>query len=113
MSAKLYSILEFSSKKCTNFSAFNKKYFSHVVGATIPAEAVGDVVKGYIKTLSGKKIGLKKKGNSVMVKCPEAGVIADVEEADVFARNGVIHAIDKVLIKAKKEEKDNYSDLKK
>ena len=84
-----------------------KKYFSHVVGATIPAEAVGDVVKGYVKTLSGKKIGLKKKGDSVMVKCPEAGVIADVEEADVFARNGVIHAIDKVLIKAKKEKTYN------
>ena len=46
-----------------------------------------------------------------MVKCPEAGVIADVEEADVFARNGVIHAIDKVLIKARKEG-NNYSDLK-
>ena len=46
-----------------------------------------------------------------MVKCPGAGVIADVKEADVFARNGVIHAIDKVLIKARKEG-NNYSDLK-
>ena len=68
---------------------------------------MGPVVEGYVKTLSGKKISLKKKGDKVIVKCLEAGVKAHVEEADVFARNGVIHAIDKVFIKAKKEE--NYN----
>jgi len=54
------------------------------------------VRNGDVATLSGKKITLKKSGGSVQVKYN--GGTSNVITADVFASNGVIHVIDKVIV---------------
>jgi len=66
---------------------------THVVGAKVPAAAV---MNGAVATLSGKKITLQKSGSGVSVKYN--GGVSNVIKADVFATNGVIHVIDKVIV---------------
>merc|ERR1711973_327296 len=70
-----------------------KIVLTHVVGAKVPAAQVGN---GDVATLSGEKITLKKSGGSVQVKYN--GGTSNVVTADVFASNGVIHVIDKVIV---------------
>ena len=52
--------------------------------------------KGDVETLSGEKITLVKSGYSIKVEYN--GGVSNVVKADVFASNGVIHAIDKVIL---------------
>merc|ERR1712180_74882 len=70
-----------------------KIVLTHVVGAKVPAAQVRN---GAVSTLSGEKITLKKSGNSVQVKYNDG--TSNVVTADVFASNGVIHVIDKVIV---------------
>merc|ERR1712180_546197 len=70
-----------------------KIVLTHVVGAKVPAARVRN---GDVATLSGEKITLKKSGGSVQVKYN--GGTSNVITADVFASNGVIHVIDKVIV---------------
>jgi len=70
-----------------------KIVLTHVVGAKVPAAQVRN---GDVATLSGEKITLKKSGGSVQVKYN--GGTSNVVTADVFASNGVIHVIDKVIV---------------
>ena len=68
-------------------------FSSHVVGAKVPAAAVRN---GAVATLSGEKITLQKSGSGVSVKYNDG--VSKVIKADVFATNGVIHVIDKVIV---------------
>ena len=52
--------------------------------------------KGDVETLSGEKITLVKSGHDIKVEYN--GGVSNVVKADVFASNGVIHAIDKVIL---------------
>lgn len=61
----------------------------HVVPGKVTA---GQVKTGEVQTVQGQALELKKSGGSVMVN--DAKVI----KADVMADNGVIHAIDTVVI---------------
>merc|ERR1712136_695332 len=70
-----------------------KIVLTHVVGAKVSAAAVRN---GAVATLSGEKITLQKSGGSVQVKYNDG--VSKVIKADVFASNGVIHVIDKVIV---------------
>jgi len=59
----------------------------------VPAAKVRN---GDVATLSREKITLKKSGGSVQVEYN--GGTSNVVTADVFASNGVIHVIDKVIV---------------
>merc|ERR1712026_215257 len=65
----------------------------HVVAARVPAAAV---VSGPVKTLGGEEITLVKSHHGVQVQYN--GGASNVVTADVFASNGVIHVIDKVIL---------------
>jgi uncharacterized surface protein with fasciclin (FAS1) repeats len=51
-----------------------------------------DVRTGAVKTAQGQSVALRAEGGKVMIN--DANVVA----ADVAATNGVIHAIDKVIM---------------
>ena len=70
-----------------------KIVLTHVVNGVVPSTAVRN---GDVATLSGEKITLQKRGRSVSVKYN--GGVSNVGPADVFASNGVIHVIDKVIV---------------
>ena len=65
----------------------------HVVSAKVPAASV---VSGPVRTLGGEDIYLVKSANGVQVNFN--GGTSNVITADVFASNGVIHVIDKVIL---------------
>ena len=65
----------------------------HVVAAKVPAASV---VSGPVRTLGGEDIYLVKSANGVQVNFN--GGTSNVVTADVFASNGVIHVIDKVIL---------------
>jgi uncharacterized surface protein with fasciclin (FAS1) repeats len=70
--------------------ALRKVLLYHVVAGGVPASKVVKLTSA--KTLEGAKVSISVKGKSVYVD--EAKVI----KADIGASNGVIHAIDSVLI---------------
>jgi len=79
----------------------------HVVaGATVGA---ADVTTGDVGTLGGKNIGLVKDNGGVQVTYN--GQTVNVVTADVFASNGVIHVIDKVIIGAPEPTLDDVVDV--
>lgn len=62
----------------------------HVLGAEVrAADAIG---AGSAETLNGQRVTITESGGSVFVND------AEVVQADVLARNGVIHVIDAVLL---------------
>jgi uncharacterized surface protein with fasciclin (FAS1) repeats len=62
----------------------------HVVAGKVTA---ADVVKlSAARTLNGKKVRIRVSGSNVFVNT------AKVVKADVMARNGVIHVVNRVLI---------------
>lgn len=63
----------------------------HVVEGAVPAETVLTLDGQEVETVQGDPVAISVEGESVMVN--DANVIA----VDVFACNGVIHVIDKVL----------------
>jgi uncharacterized surface protein with fasciclin (FAS1) repeats len=67
----------------------------HVVGKRIPAAAATSAAKkgAKVKTLQGERIALSFKGGKIVLN-GSARVVA----ADVKASNGIIHAIDAVLV---------------
>ena len=74
----------------------------HVVSGEWNAEAVVKAIKDNnnaynVTTLAGENLTLSLKGDKVMVKDAKGGM-ATVVMADVDASNGVIHAIDKVVM---------------
>ena len=65
----------------------------HVVAGKVLAHAVGQMHDGdKVKTVSGKEFTLGLKGDAITVN------EANVTTRDIQARNGVIHAIDRVLM---------------
>lgn len=62
----------------------------HVVSGKIPASAVP--ASAAVETLNGAKIFVRKGGNTVKIN------LSTVTLADVMAKNGVVHVIDKVLM---------------
>lgn len=62
----------------------------HVVGAKVPAAAVP--ANAAVATLNGKKIFVRSSAAGVAIN------LSKVTLADVMAKNGVIHVIDKVLL---------------
>lgn len=69
--------------------ALSKVLTYHVVPGKVMAK---DVNNGKVKTVEGSTLDVKAKGNRVMVND------ARVVKADVAADNGVIHAIDTVVM---------------
>ena len=65
----------------------------HVVSAKVPAASV---VSGPVRTLGGEDVYLVKSASGVQVNFN--GGTSNVVTADVFASNGVIHVIDKVIL---------------
>jgi uncharacterized surface protein with fasciclin (FAS1) repeats len=66
---------------------------SHVVAGEVSAHAVGRMHDGdKVKTVSGKEFTLGVKGDAITVDR------ANVTMRDIKARNGVIHAIDSVIL---------------
>jgi uncharacterized surface protein with fasciclin (FAS1) repeats len=61
----------------------------HVLPAKVPSE---EVKTGNAKTVNGANVALSKSGSFVTVED------AVVTQADVFASNGVVHVVDRVLI---------------
>lgn len=65
----------------------------HVVGAKVPAAGVPSGLGSTpVKTLNGKNIYVNKKGSNVFINAGK------VTYADVFAGNGVVHVVDKLLL---------------
>jgi uncharacterized surface protein with fasciclin (FAS1) repeats len=66
---------------------------SHVLEGKVSAHAVGQMRDGEkVKTVSGKELTLGLKGNAITVNG------ANVTTRDMQAKNGVIHAIDNVIM---------------
>jgi len=77
----------------------------HVVAGKFEAAAVIDAIKANngmfkVKTVQGSEIGLSLKDGKVMLTDANGGM-ATVVIADVAASNGVIHAIDTVVMPGK------------
>jgi uncharacterized surface protein with fasciclin (FAS1) repeats len=65
----------------------------HVLAGTVNAHAVGQMRDGdKVKTISGKELTLGLKGEAITVNG------ANVTTRDMQAKNGVIHAIDNVIM---------------
>jgi uncharacterized surface protein with fasciclin (FAS1) repeats len=65
----------------------------HVVAGNVSAHAVGQMHDGdKVRTVSGKEFTLGLKGDAITVNG------ANVTTRDIQARNGVIHAIDNVIM---------------
>lgn len=64
----------------------------HVIGSSIPAASIPAAANTPVKTLNGNNVFVTKQDGKVSVNG------AMVVRADIFASNGVIHAVDKVLI---------------
>lgn len=62
----------------------------HVVSGEIPSGAVP--ASAAVATLNGKRVFVRKSGNNVLVN------LSKVTLADVQAKNGIVHVIDKVLM---------------
>jgi len=70
---------------------------THVVGAKLPAAAIKEG-KEEVTTLSGFKITLEKSGQSIKILYTNSvPTNSNVVKADIFASNGVIHAIDSLI----------------
>lgn len=70
----------------------------HVVAGNYPAAALTDGQK--LKTVEGEMLTVKKQGDKVMIMDAKGGS-ATVEKADIMATNGIVHAIDTVLMPSK------------
>ena len=72
----------------------------HVVGSVVPASAALDLVNEAVPTLAGEDITVDGSTGSVTVLpviVEPKSVPAKVIQADIYASNGVVHVIDKVL----------------
>ena len=65
----------------------------HVITAKVPAASV---TSGPVQTFGGEEITLIKSYQGVQISLNNG--ISNVVKADVFASNGVIHVIDKVIL---------------
>lgn len=71
---------------------------THVVKGSVKAADLKDGQT--IKTINGETLTVSIKGGKVMIKDAKGGM-ATVTKADIVATNGVVHAIDTVLMPAK------------
>lgn len=62
----------------------------HVISGEIPSGSVP--ASAAVTTLNGKRVFVRKSGNNVFVN------LSKVTQADVQAKNGIVHVIDKVLM---------------
>jgi uncharacterized surface protein with fasciclin (FAS1) repeats len=75
--------------KPENRAKLRKVLSYHVVSGAVESSAIKP---GQVKTVEGKPISLRMMGSKIMVND------ANVTSADIKASNGVIHAIDKVIL---------------
>lgn len=85
-----------------NKPALTKILTYHVVAGNYDSGKIAELIKEgngrtMLTTVSGGKIWLMKKGNSIMIK-DEKGNISNITIADVYQNNGVIHVIDTVVM---------------
>ena len=89
--------------KPENKAALSKVLTYHVVSGKVDAASLTKAIKdgggkATLKTVSGGTLTASASGSNVMV-ADESGNTAKVTIADVMQSNGVIHVVDKVLLR--------------